>query len=106
VQKSPGAFVYLQTEPIPIHIYVEQCFHNRTIAQMINGWKVEPRELIDIILVHFRDMGIFFALPSYRDLILKNIIHNLKYSREITTLVKEVEYESLKRQQQNRHAEL
>jgi len=98
--------MHIQTEPIPINVYVEQCFQKRQVTAIISTWKVESSQLRTIIVNNFTEMGIYFALPCYKNLILRNVLKYLKTSTEIINLVKKLEAEALRRQQQNRHSDV
>jgi len=91
-------------EDIPIHIFVSQRFSSHSVQRVVENWRVEPSVLIDRLIDHFKEMGIFRVARGHEGLIMKNMIHQLKSSPEISRMVYRARQEEMRRQR-NRHAE-
>ena len=91
-------------EDIPIHIFVSQSFSSRSVQRVIENWRVEPSALIERLVDYFKEMGIFRVAHGHEGLIMRNMIHQLKSSPEISRMVYKARQEEMRRQR-NRHAE-
>lgn len=70
-----------------VDLIVPEMFHQQPIHGMIAEWRVEEVVLSTILISHFKSMGIFFCEPGHRDLFLKVIIFQLKFSSQISSVV-------------------
>ena len=93
----------LRTEPVPIENFVSLEFGRNTVAKLIANWRIEPETLIQIIISHHREMGVFFVYPQHEKVIQKSIINALKSSPEVVRLLRRAEMNELTRQWNNRH---
>ena len=91
-------------EDIPIQLFVNQRYSTPAVQKLVDGWRVEPHLVIDKLVEHFREMGIYRVSGAHEPLILKNLMHQLKHSPEILSLVHKARNDEQKRQR-NRHAE-
>jgi hypothetical protein len=94
----------LRIEPLPIENYVQQQFGHQSVIKIIQNWRVEPEVLVNIIINHFRDMGIYYVGPKQEKLMQKSLIHGLKNSPEIIKMLKRAEQSELSRRR-NRHGD-
>ncbi len=94
-----------QIEPMTTEIFVMRAFQEKSILRIISKWRVEPSEVQAIIVRELKEIGIYMTQPFQESLILRTIITILKNDNEILALVKNAEYEEMKRNQ-SRHASL
>ena len=81
----------MNVDQLPIELYINQKFQEKEIIKLIESWRVEPEELRDTVISHFRDMGLFQVEPG-TERILKNVIIGiLTHSPDIFHLVKRAE---------------
>ncbi len=60
------------SQPLPIEYFVWILIQeDRDIAKMIESWNLERNEIEELLVKHYRDMGIFEVLPLEHALILK-----------------------------------
>ena len=83
----------MQTEAVPIDVFVANCFLSPRINSIISAWRIEPVRLQAVVIKDFREMGIFFAIPSHYEILFETVICSLKNSKEIHQLVKKAEHE-------------
>ncbi len=67
----------------PIETIIEKAFSKREVQSLTASWRVEPVEIIKILVSHFREMGIFFVTKDQEEIINKNVMLHLKNSPEI-----------------------
>jgi hypothetical protein len=91
-------------EDVPIQLFVNQRYMMPAVQKIVDGWRVEAHHVIDKLVEHFREMGIYRVSSVHEALIMKNLMHQLRNSPEILSLVQKARMEEQKRQR-NRHAE-
>lgn len=91
-------------ESVPINYFVTQRYLTPQVQKIVEGWRVEPGLVIERLIEHFREMGIYMVPANQQALLLKNLIHQLRNSPDIMKLVSRARQEELKRQR-NRHAD-
>jgi hypothetical protein len=94
----------MNTESTPIGIFVESHYSSKKIQKVVASWRVEPTVIVNKLIDHFREMGIYYVAPGHELLILNNILYQLRYSADIQLLVHRARNDEMKRQR-NRHAE-
>jgi hypothetical protein len=58
---------------------------------IIADWRVEEAALSEILIGHFKAMGIYFCEPGHRDLFVKIIIFQLRFSPHVLAAVAKAE---------------
>ncbi len=91
-------------EDTPIQFFIAQRFSTPAVQRLIEGWRVEPADIVEKLVEHFREMGIFKVTAGHEALITKTILFQLKNSPEISKLVQRAKMDEMKRQR-NRHSE-
>lgn len=81
----------------PIQAFVELKYHTPAIQRLVDGWRVEPKVIMDRLIEHFRDMGIFQVTRQNEALISEGIRHQLKHSPDILKLVMRANVEEQQR---------
>ena len=81
----------MNVDQLPIELYINQKFQEKDIIKLIETWRVEPEELRDAVIAHFRDMGLFLVEPVSESLMKGMIIAILSNSPDIFKLVKRAE---------------
>ena len=70
-----------------VDLIVPEMFHQHPIHGIIADWRVEESVLSTILVSHFKSMGIFFCEAGHRELFIKTIVFQLKYSPQISSVV-------------------
>lgn len=86
----------------PIHAYVEQKYLSGPVQKHVDGWRLEPKVVIDRLVDHFRDMGIYRVTRQNESIVSAGILHLLKNSPEILRLVQRA-YAEEQRRAKTRH---
>jgi hypothetical protein len=89
---------------IPIQQFVTQRYLSPTIQKIVDGWRLEPQHVIEKLIEHFREMGIFSVSFRHEALLTRDLIHQLRNSPEIYRMVLKARSDDL-RKQRNRHSE-
>ena len=87
---------------IPIDLYIEQRYHTPAIQKIVDGWRVDPKLIIDRLTDSFREMGIFTVGAKNETLVRNAMVQSLKLSPEISALVARARRAEI-RKQKNRH---
>jgi hypothetical protein len=90
-------------ELVPINRFVLQKYQTPMVQKIVESWRLEPQVVIEKLVEHFREMGIFAVSFQHERLITASIVHHLKHSPDIARLVLRARNEEL-RKQRNRHA--
>ena len=93
----------MASDNIPIHAFVEAKYSTPAMQRLVEGWRVEPRIVVERLVEHFREMGIFQVTRQNETLIIDGIRHQLKNSPEILRLVMRMQVEE-QRRAKSRHA--
>lgn len=91
-------------EDVPIQLFVNQLYMRPVVQKIVDGWRVEAHVVVDKLVEHFREMGIYRVAPVNEKLITKNLMHQLRNSPDIQSMVQRARQDEQKRQR-NRHAE-
>ncbi len=91
-------------QDIPIQLFVSQEYHTPAVQVIVDTWRVEPQLVIERVIEHFREMGIYRIRPNHHRLIKKAMLNHLKTSPEIMRMVVKNRNDEMKRQR-NRHAD-
>lgn len=91
-------------EDIPIQLFVNQRYMMPVVQKIVDGWRVDAHVIVDKLVDHFREMGIYSVSGAHEKLIMKNLLHQLRSSPDILKLVTRARHEEQKRQR-NRHSE-
>ena len=90
----------MNTERIPIDLFIFQCLRIERVQSVIAGWRVDNKIIQSVLVKHFREMGIFFVIPNQVELILATVVHQLHNSVELTAMVKKAQAEEAARSRQ------
>ena len=74
-------------EDVPIQFFVTQQYLLPSVQKIVDGWRVEPQQVIDRLVDHYREMGIFRVLAGQESMIAGDIMFQLRSSPELTRLV-------------------
>ncbi len=77
----------MASDNVPIHAFVEQKYLSAPMQRLVDGWRLEPKVVVDRLVDHFREMGIYQVTRQNEALILEGIRHQLKHSPDIMRLV-------------------
>ena len=88
----------------PIELVVKGYFGARSIQNIVDPWRIEPDVLVVRLTEHFRDLGIYFVEKGQEEMILENMIFQLKSAPDIQGLVAKNRADE-QRRQQKRHAD-
>ena len=81
----------MNVDKVPIEIYINLKFQDKDIIKFVENWRVESEELRDVVVEHFREMGIFQTEPTTEPM-LKDVIRGvLANSPKIVKLVARAE---------------
>jgi len=94
----------MHAETKTIEDFVARKLSARPVQQLIETWRVEPEKIFQILVRHFREMGIFTVDPIQEPLMLKNVVHHLKNSPDIMVEVDRAKQEEALKKR-SRHAE-
>ena len=94
----------MNIEGVPISEFVSHKFTLFKIQKIIDSWRVEPKLIVEKLVEHFREMGIFTVYYGHDAIIFNSMVFLLKNSPEIQQLVQRANHDELKRQR-TRHAE-
>lgn len=94
----------MNIEGIPISQFISQKFTLLKIQKIIESWRIEPKSIVDKLVEHYREMGIFTVHYGHEEIIVNNMVFLLKNSPEIQHIVQRANQDELKRQR-TRHAE-
>lgn len=94
-------------QPVPIEIFVTNVISDdREVAHATENWNIEREEIIQIMVAHFKSLGIYVVKPlEYATVIRKNIMFQLRYNPNlklrILQIAREIEKVKIKH---TRHA--
>lgn len=91
-------------DPMPINQFVHQRYLTQTIQKIVESWRVEPQLVIEHIVEHFKQMGVFRVYPGHERIILRSMVNQLKVSPDLAQLVARAHTDEIRRQR-NRHAD-
>jgi hypothetical protein len=91
-------------ESTPIVMFVMQRYQTPQVQKIVDGWRLEPQHVIDKLVEHFREMGVYAVPFRHEQLLTRDLIHQLRHSPEIYRLVQKARQDEM-RKQRNRHAE-
>ena len=91
-------------EDIPVQVFVAQKYHTPQVQKFVEEWRVEPESVIDKIVDHFKELGIFRVGLSQHRIIQDAMMTYLRTSPEIQKMVLKLRAYELRRQR-NRHAD-
>jgi hypothetical protein len=74
-------------EDVPIQFFVTQQYLTPAVQKIVDGWRVEPQQVIDRLVDHYREMGLFRVHASQEKMLAMDIVHQLRNSPELTRLV-------------------
>jgi hypothetical protein len=91
-------------EKIPINHFVMQRYGHHSVQKIVETWRIEPGEIINKLIEHFREMGIYEVAYGHEKLMMNTMLVHLKHSPEIMRMVARMRQEELRRVR-NRHAD-
>jgi len=94
----------MNIEGVPISQFVALKFSLFKIQKIVESWRVEPKLIIEKLVEHFREMGIFTVYYGHDEIVINNMMFILKNSPDIQNIVQRANSDELKRQR-TRHAE-
>jgi len=72
---------------IPIDKFVVEVIHQRRIGKIISEWRLEEVVISNVIIAHFRSMGVFHCPLTHRKLLTDVIILQLHNSPQLARMV-------------------
>lgn len=94
----------MNLSPVPIQHFVTEKYLSKSVQKLVESWRLEPRIVIDKLVLHFREMGIFSVTAQHDKLMLQSIVHYLKSSPDLAQMAQRARSDELRRQR-SRHAE-
>ncbi len=94
----------MRADRVPIMHFIEERYATRPVQRIVETWRVEPKQIIERLTEHFREMGIFAVDAHNERLVLLSMLHTLRHSPEILRLVQNARREEQK-SQKIRHQE-
>lgn len=91
-------------EKIPIHVFVANRYSSLAVQKIVEGWRIEPAEVIERLIEHFREMGVYEVPYGHEPMMIENMLIQLRHSPEILKMVQRMRSEELRRQRA-RHAD-
>jgi hypothetical protein len=94
-------------QPLSIDLFVGNLItEDREINRMIENWNIEKEEIIQILIQHFKSLGIYMVKPlEFSVLIRKNIVFQLKFNPTLKLRIFQIEEEIEKvKTKHTRHA--
>lgn len=78
---------------MPIDQFVNQIVQDdRETNKLIDSWNMEKEEIIQIIVEHFREFGIFMVSPmEHANIVYKNILFQLSYSPRLRARLNKIQ---------------
>jgi len=87
----------MQIEKRPIDLFVSKIFNDKQIQNIVENWPIDQNLLKKMLVRHFRHLGILMVKPSNEKLILQNILHYLRFSKEIHLIIEKTNEKLKKR---------
>lgn len=88
----------MQSGITPIAHFVSQRYVMPKIQKIVEGWRIEPKFIIEKLVEHFREMGVY-TVPFHQErLVMEDMMFQLKHSPDIGRLVARAKQEELKKQ--------
>jgi hypothetical protein len=91
-------------ENMPILQFVTTKFQTQAVQRIVDSWRVEAKEVVEKVVEHFREMGIYTVPGAQERLITESMVFLLRTSPEISRMVARARNEEIRRSR-NRHAE-
>jgi hypothetical protein len=72
-------------QPLPIEQFVTTIMtEEREVFRITENWNIEKEEVIQILVAHFRSLGIYVVKPlSFADIIKQNMVFQLKFNPQL-----------------------
>lgn len=90
------------TEPLPIETWINLHIADNKITAAMENWRVEPERVQQIVVAHFKEMGIFMVEPSLEGLLFEKMLFIILNAPEIQSLLRKAE-QAEARKKANRH---
>lgn len=79
------------TEPLPIQVFIRASFERREVKAIIDAWRIDYNDMVQILSSHFMDMGWYDTQPEQEPIALETLVFLLKSSSELILKVNEAE---------------
>ncbi len=87
-----------------IATFVTKTFALPAVQKIVESWRVDPAKVIEMLIDHFKDMGILRVPRKHHTLQFRNMVYFLKHSPELQKMVTRTNQDEL-RKQRTRHAD-
>jgi hypothetical protein len=78
----------MNTEKVPVEVFIQQVLATKAAQQIIDQWPIKAEVVLQIVIRHLNDMGIYMVNPVGQDpVVRKEIIFFLKNSSAIMDLI-------------------
>lgn len=78
----------LNTEVIPLEIFVHQVMNTKQILQITDAWPLKQEIISDVVVKHFHDLGVYSVSPfGQYDVMREEMIFFLQNSHVIIEMI-------------------
>lgn len=94
-------------QPLPIETFVSNIIaDDREVTRIIENWNIEREEIAQILVNHFKSLGIYLVKPlDFAVVIRKNILFQLRYNPSLKLRIVQIAREIEKvKTKHTRHA--
>lgn len=91
-------------DELPISAYIHTAFALPQVQKIVENWRVDPEKVIDMLIEHFKDMGILRVPRGHQPILYQSLVHYLRFSPELQAMVSRTKQDEVRRQR-TRHAE-
>jgi hypothetical protein len=78
----------LNTETIPIEIFVAQVMATKAVTQITDSWPLKSESIVEVVIKHFNDLGVYSVSPfGQYDVMRQELMYFLENSQHIIELI-------------------
>ena len=78
----------MNTEKVPVEIFVQQVLSTKSAQRIIDQWPVKAENILQIVTKHLNDIGIYMVAPAGQDKVVqKSILFFLNNSTQIIEMI-------------------
>ncbi len=78
----------LNTETIPIEIFVAQVMATKAVLQITDSWPLKSESIVEVVIKHFNDLGVYSVSPfGQYDVMREELMYFLENSQHIIELI-------------------
>lgn len=78
----------LNTETIPIEIFVAQVMATKAVTQITDSWPLKSEAILEVVIKHFSDLGVYSVSPfGQYDVMREELMFFLQNSQHIIDII-------------------